>query len=128
VIAKELQEPATTIHYNVKQLEQEGAIRAYKAVFDYKKIDEGLCTYIFVNLNQENYGNPEKIAKEIAEDTRVESVDIITGDYEMLIKLRTKDMDEYYAWIKEKVKKFGFAKTTSLSSLKQIKSEFVKME
>ena len=128
VIAKTLHEPSTTIHYNIKRLEEEGKIRAYKAVFDYKKIDEGLCTYIFVNLSSDNYGNPEAIAKELAEDTRIESIDIVTGDYEMLIKLRTKDMDEYYAWIKDNVKKYGFAKTTSVSSLHQIKSEFIKLE
>ena len=128
VIAKTLKEPATTIHYNVKQLESEGAIRAYKAVFNYKKIDEGHCTYIFVNLSQENYGDPEKVAKELAKDSLVESIDIVTGDYEMLIKLRTKDIDEYYLWIKDNVKKFGFAKTTSVSSLHQIKSEFVKLD
>src|SRR3989338_8172857 len=91
VIAKKLKEPGTTIHYNIKKLEEEGAIKVYKAVFDYKKIDEGHCTYIFVNLSHENYGNPEKIAREIAEDHRVESIDVCTGDYELLIKLRTKD-------------------------------------
>jgi DNA-binding Lrp family transcriptional regulator len=128
VIAKKLKEPATTIHYNVKQLEVGGAIKAYKAVFDYKKIEEGLCTYIFVNLSSENYGDPEKIAKQIAQDSRVESVDIITGEHELLIKLRTKDIDEYYIWVKENVKRFGFAKTTSVTSLHQIKSEFVKLD
>ena len=128
VIAKKLKEPGTTIHYNVKRLGEEGAIRAYKAVFDYKKINEGHCTYIFINLSQENYADPEKIAKEIAKDTRVESVDIVTGDYELIIKLRTKDIDEYYSWIKDSVKIFSFSKTTSVSSLHQVKSEFVKME
>jgi Lrp/AsnC family leucine-responsive transcriptional regulator len=128
VIAKKLKEPATTIHYNIKKLEREGAIKAYKAVFDYKKINEGHCTYIFVNLSQENYGNPEKIAKEIAKDERVESIDVCTGDYELLIKLRTKDIDEYYELIKSMVSRFGFTKTTSITSLKQIKTEFVELD
>ena len=127
-IAKKLQEPATTIHYNVHKLEEEGAIKAYKAVFDYKKIDEGHCTYVFINLSQENYGDPEKIGKELAKDSRVESVDVCTGEYELIVKLRTKDIDEYYQTIKDWVKKFEFRKTTSVTSLKQIKSEFVKME
>jgi Lrp/AsnC family transcriptional regulator, leucine-responsive regulatory protein len=127
-IAKKLKEPSTTIHYNIKRLEQEGKIKSYKAVFDYKKIDEGHCTYIFVNLSNENYGNPEKIAKEIAKDPHVESIDICTGDYEMLIKLRTKDIDEYYELIKDMVSRFGFIKTTSITSLKQIKTEFVELE
>ncbi len=126
-LAKKLHEPSTTLHYNIKKLEQEGKIKSYKAIFDYKKIDEGHCTYVFVNLSKENYGDPEKVAKEIAKDTRVESVDVCTGDYELLIKLRTKDIDEYYSLIKEWIKRFEFSKTTSVTSLKQVKTEFVEL-
>ena len=128
VIAKKLGEPATTIHYNVKRLEEEGAIKTYKAVFDYKKINEGHCTYVFINLSQETYGDPEKVGKELAKDSRVESVDISTGEYELIVKIRTKDIDEYYATLKEWVKKYQFKRAISTTSLKQIKSEFVKLD
>jgi len=128
VIAKKLHEPSTTIHYNIKKLEQEGAIKLYKAVFDYKKINEGHCTYIFINLAQQNYADPEKVGNELAKDSRVESIDVCTGENELIVKLRTKDIDEYYATIKEWVKRFSFRKTVSMTSLKQIKTEFVKIE
>ncbi|PIN89072.1 hypothetical protein COU57_06620 [Candidatus Pacearchaeota archaeon CG10_big_fil_rev_8_21_14_0_10_32_14] len=126
-LAIKLKEPSTTLHYNIKKLEREGKIKTYKAVFDYKKIDEGHCSYILANLTKENYGNPEEISKRIAKDDKVESVDIVTGDYELLIKLRTKDVDEYYIWAKEAIKKYGISKMFSLTSLKQVKSEFVEM-
>jgi DNA-binding Lrp family transcriptional regulator len=124
-IAKKLSEPATTIHYNVKKLEEEGAVKSYKAVFNYKKINEGHCTYLLINLIQEKYGNPEEVAREIAKLSQVESVDICTGEYELIVKLRSKDIDEYYAFIKMAVKKYGFAKVISLTSLHQVKTEFV---
>lgn len=127
VIAKKLKEPSTTIHYNIKKLEEEQTIKTYKAVFDYKKIDEGHCTFIFINLSEDDYGDPEKIGAEIAKDSRVESIDVVTGDYELIVKLRTKDIDEYYSTIKDWVKKFKFKKTISMTSLKQIKTEFVKL-
>lgn len=126
-VAKKLNEPSTTIHYNTKKLEKEGAIKTYKAVFNYKKIGEGHCTYLLANLVQEKYGEPEDVAKQIAKDPRVESVDVITGDYEIIIKLRTVDIDEYYEFIKYAVKKYGFAKVVSMTSLKQIKTEFVEL-
>lgn len=126
-LAKKLKTPSTTLHYNIKRLEEEGAIKTYKAVFDYKKIGEGHCAYVFINLAGEDYGDPEVVAKELAKDSRVESVDICTGDYELLIKLRTKDIDEYYEFVKEKVKKYKFRKTTSVTSLKQVKTEFVEL-
>jgi DNA-binding Lrp family transcriptional regulator len=126
-IAKKIIEPSTTIHYNIKRLEKEGKIKTYKAVFDYKKIDEGHCMFLFINLSQEEYGDPEKIAKEMAKDSRIESIDICTGDYELLVKLRTKDIDEFYEFAKEKIKKYKFRKTFSVTSLKQIKTEFVEL-
>ena len=127
VIAKKLGQPSTTLHYNIKQLEKEGAIKTYKAVFDYKKIDEGHCSYVFINLSQDSYGDPEKVGKELAKDFRVESVDVCTGEYELIIKLRTKDIDEYYETIKQWVQKFRFRKTISMTSLKQIKTEFIEL-
>jgi DNA-binding Lrp family transcriptional regulator len=127
-IAKKLKEPSTTIHYNIKKLEKEGVIKAYGAVFDYKKIGKGHCVYILANLKEEKYGDPEGAVRVIAEDARIESVDIVTGEYEVIMKLRVKDIDDYYAFVKEAVKKYGFSKMVSLTSLKQMKSEFVKLE
>ena len=124
-IVKKLGEPSTTIHYNIKKLERDGAIKAYNAVFDYKKIEEGHCTYLLINLIPQRYGEPEELAKELAKIPQVESVDIVTGDYELIVKLRTKDIDEYYAFVKQAIKKYGIAKVISLTSLKQIKTEWV---
>ncbi|MFH1053146.1 MAG: Lrp/AsnC family transcriptional regulator [Candidatus Woesearchaeota archaeon] len=126
-VAKKLKEPSTTIHYNIKKLEKEGAIKAYKAVFDYKKIDKGHCTYVLGNLSSDNYAEPEVVAKDIAKHDEVESIDIVTGDYEILMKLRTKDIDEYYQFVKFLIKKYGFVKTYSITSLKQVKTEFVEL-
>jgi Lrp/AsnC family leucine-responsive transcriptional regulator len=127
-IAKKLHEPATTIHYNIKKLESEGAIKTYKAVFNYKKIDQGHCAFVLINLGPERYGDPEEVARQLAKDDRVESIDICTGEYELVLKLRVKDIDEYYEFIKAAIKRHGLAKTISLTSLKQAKTEFVAME
>jgi len=126
-IAKKLKEPSTTIHYNIKKLEREGTIKRYKAVFDYKKIDEGHCTFLLINLIPEKYGDPETVAKDLAKNPRVESIDIVTGEYELMVKLRSKDIDDYYAFVKHAIKKYGIAKVVSLNSLKQVKTEFVSL-
>lgn len=106
-------------------MESGGEIKAYKAVFDYKKIGQGHCTFILVNLSKDDYDDPERVGRELAKDPKFESIDICTGEHEMIIKLRTADIDEYYAWIKSRLKRFNFYKTTSLMSLKQMKNEFV---
>ena len=126
-LAKKLKEPSTTLHYNIKKLEKEDKIRAYKAVFDYKKIDEGFCTYVLINLSPDEYGNPERIGSELSKYDEIESIDICTGDWELVIKVRVKDQDEFYAFVKNVLSKKGIAKTTSLVSFKQLKTEFIEL-
>jgi len=126
-LAKKLKEPSTTIHYNIKQMESKREIIGYKAVFDYNKIDEGFCSYVLVNLSSEEYANPERIGKELLSFPQIESIDIITGGWEMLIKVRTKDVDEFYQFVKNVLSKKGIARTTSLVSLKQLKTEFIQL-
>ncbi|MBI4145305.1 Lrp/AsnC family transcriptional regulator [Candidatus Woesearchaeota archaeon] len=124
-MAKKLQEPSTTLQYNIKKLEEEGAIKAYKAIFSYKKIDEGFVAFLLINLAPEEYGDPEKIGKEISKLKEIESVDIVTGGWELLVKVRTKDQETYYQLVKNVISRKGINKITTITSLMQLKSEFV---
>ena len=96
-------------------------------VFDYKKIGEGFCTFLLINLSPDEYGDPEKIGKELAKYSQIESVDICTGDYEIILKVRVKDQDEYYNLVKNVISRKGIIKIKSLTSLKQLKTEFVEL-
>ncbi|MBS3169804.1 Lrp/AsnC family transcriptional regulator [Candidatus Woesearchaeota archaeon] len=124
-IAKRIATPSTTIHYNIKRLEEEKAILTYKAVFDYKKIGEGFCSYVLVSLSPEEYADPEKIARDLAKHPEIESVDICTGDWEIVLKVRTKDQDAYYDLVRRVLSRKGISKTKTLMSMKQLKTEFV---
>tara|TARA_Y100000310_G_scaffold339688_1_gene433162 strand:- start:17005 stop:17454 length:450 start_codon:yes stop_codon:yes gene_type:complete len=126
-IAKKIKEPSTTIHYNIKKLEREGTIKTYKAIFNYKNIDEGFCSFVLISISPDQYGNPEKIGGELAKYSEIESVDICTGDWELILKLRVKDQDAYYEFIKNVISRKGVAKINSLVSFKQIKTEFVEI-
>lgn len=124
-IAKKIQEPSTTIHYNIHKLEREGKIKSYKAVFDYRKIEEGFCCFVLLNLSPDEYGDPEKISRELAKHPQIESIDVCTGDWELLLKVRSKDQNDYYQFVKTVISRKGVIKTKTIISLKQFKTEFV---
>ena len=127
-IAREIDEPSTTIHYNIKKLENEGVLRTYKAVFDYKKIDEGFCAFVLVALSSDEFADPERVAENLSKHTAVESVDIVAGDWELIVKVRAKDQDEYFQFLKNVIsKEKGIENTNSIISLKQVKTEFVQL-
>ncbi len=122
-IAKKIDEPSTTIHYNIKKLEKEGAIRTYKAVFDHNKIDEGFCVYVLINISPDAYDTP--IAEELAKLEEVESAATIAGEYDLILKVRTKDQDDYYNILKKHISKKGIVKSLTLTTLKEIKTNYV---
>ncbi len=66
--------------------------------------------------------------QKFAKYEEVESIDIITGDWEMILKIRTKDIDEYYKFVKKVLYIKNVVKIKSLISLKQIKTEFTMVE
>lgn len=126
-IARNLHEPSATIHYNIKKMEREGAIKAYKAVFDYKKIDEGFCVYVLIKLTAEVGASPDRIADQLAKYEEIESVDLLAGEMDLIVKARTRDQDEFYGLLRSILGREGVEKSTSLISLKQAKTEFVRL-
>lgn len=128
-LAHAMMEPAATIHYNVKKLEKEGAIKTYKAVFDHQKVEEGFCAYILLGLSpflSEPRASPDEIADSIANNKEVESVDIVAGDWEFIVKVRTKNQEEYFGFLKKLLgREKNIKRSCSIVSLKQAKAEFV---
>jgi DNA-binding Lrp family transcriptional regulator len=77
-------------------------------------------------LSPSEYGTPERLAGRLAKCPEVGSVDLVTGDWDLIVKVRTRDQDEYYNFLRNVISgEEGLQKTTSMISLKQIKSEFV---
>jgi Lrp/AsnC family leucine-responsive transcriptional regulator len=129
-IAKSIDEPSTTIHYNIKKMEDEGVIKTYKAVFDYSKIEEGFCVYVLINVSPSEYEHDwskyeTKIVRELAKHKEVESCDIITGEWDMILKIRTKDQNEFTDFLGKVVNRIAIQKSISLVSLRQVKSDFI---
>jgi DNA-binding Lrp family transcriptional regulator len=127
-LAKKLRKPGSTIHFNIKKMEKEGKILSYKAVFDNEKIGQGFIAFALVKLSSSVYSEEaltSRIAKRIAKYPEVESVDVLTGEYELIVKLRAKDQKEYFALARKCIAGEGIAKVNSLISLGQFKSEYV---
>ena len=129
-IAKAIDEPSTTIYYNIKKLEEEGAIKTYKAAFDYAKIGEGFCAYVLINVPPSEYEHDwskyeTQIVRELAKHKEVESLDIVTGEWDMILKIRTKDQSDFYDFLGKVINRAAIQKSISLVSLRQVKSDFM---
>jgi len=65
------------------------------------------------------------VAGELAKHKEIESIDLLAGVWDLVLKVRSKDQDAYYELLKTILAREGIQETTSLISLKQVKNQFV---
>jgi len=95
-IAQTIDSPVTTVFAKIKRMEEIGVIKGYNAVLDANKLSKGTTAFILASVS---YGLKEgaqqsqrKIAKEIAKFPEVQEAHIITGDWDILIKVKEKEV------------------------------------
>jgi len=107
-IAETIDSPVTTVFAKIKRMEELGIIKDYKAVLDSHKLDMGTTAFIFASfsyrLREGALLSQRKIAKEIAKLPEVQEVHIITGDWDILIKVKEKDVGSIGKFVIDKLR------------------------
>lgn len=83
----------------VKRLEREGYIMGYTAVLDPEKLDCGFTAFCFMKMKQHTYENGMKIMDAVQSIPEISECHNISGDYDFLLKIHTRDMKSYQKFI-----------------------------
>jgi len=107
-MAQTIDSPVTTVFAKIKRMEELGIIKSYNAVLDAKKLDKGTTAFILASVS---YGLKEgaqqsqrKIAREIAKFPEVQEAHIITGDWDILIKVKEKEVGTIGKFVIDKLR------------------------
>ena len=94
MISRKAGVPITTVHNRIKKMCKEGIIKKYTIVLDPKKIGMPILALILINFNYKllEDKNKEAFAKILHIDG-VEELFEVTGDYDLILKVRTKDIE-----------------------------------
>jgi len=106
-IAQKIDSPITTVFAKIKRMEQQKIIKEYKAILDSKKLNFGTTAFILVSFSYRNGETPlsqRVIAEQIAKFPEVQEVHIISGDWDILIKVKEKDVDTIGKFVIDKLR------------------------
>lgn len=108
-IAKKLKMPISTIYLRIKKLEKEGVIKGHTSIIDGKYLDKGTTAFILASFVSRLPGinhnlSQRDIAKKIARFPEVQEVHIISGDWDILIKVKGKDTEEIGKFVVDKLR------------------------
>jgi len=118
-ISRKIGSPITTVYAKIKRMENLDIIKNYKALLNSKKLNKGTTAFIFVSFGYRPFGteNPldqREIAKKIAKFPEVQELHLITGDWDILIKIKAKDVDDIGKFVVDRLRKVeGIEKTWS---------------
>jgi DNA-binding Lrp family transcriptional regulator len=121
-LSRKIGSPITTTHTRLKRLEKEGYIKAYRAILDPKKLGFSTLAYVFISFSRERGLDQRKVASEIAKIPEVLEVHIITGEWDILAKVRVSSVDELGELVVNKLRNIeGVEKTYTSVVLENIK-------
>jgi DNA-binding Lrp family transcriptional regulator len=121
-LSRKIGSPITTTHARLKRLEKEGFIKAYRAILDPKKLGFNTLAYIFISFSREKGLDQRKVASEIAKIPEVQEVHIITGEWDILAKVRVSNVDALGELVVNKLRNIeGVEKTYTSVVLENVK-------
>ena len=121
-IARELEIPRATVHDRIVKLEQKGVIRRYTALPDYSALGLGVSAFILVQFEAEKGLSQRDTAEEIATIRGIFEVHMISGEYDMLLKVRGSSMEDIGQLVIDRLREVrGVARTLTCACFTTVK-------
>jgi DNA-binding Lrp family transcriptional regulator len=80
----------STVHQRIKRLVEEEVIEKFTVKLNDEKVGEGFTVYMLISGSTERY-----LGSEIMQNDQVKGIYGITGEYDLLIKMKFRDMAEF---------------------------------
>jgi len=103
-ISQEVGKGISTVHARVKALEQSNVIKQYTAILDPVLLNRPTLALIFVTIRYRVPGQPDLLSqkefcRDISKHPFVQEVFVLSGEYDVFLKVRTKDVEEMNRFI-----------------------------
>ena len=121
-IARELDIPRATVHDRIVKMEQKGVIKRYTAVPDYVQQGLGVSAFILVQFEPEKGISQRETAEDISSLPGIFEVHMISGEYDMLLKVRGASMEEIGKLVIDRLREVkGVARTLTCAVFTTVK-------
>jgi Lrp/AsnC family leucine-responsive transcriptional regulator len=105
----------TTVFAKIKRIEKAGLIKGYHAVLNGEELGASTTAFILASFSYrtgEKSISQRKVAKELASFPEVQEVHIISGEWDIIIKVKGQDVDSIGKYVIDKLRLVkGIAKT-----------------
>lgn len=113
----------TAVYERVKKLEKEKVINKYVAIIDKNKIDKSFLVFCHLKLIQHTKEYVTTFEKEVLQLEEVSECFHVSGDYDYILKIYVRDMDEYRNFMVTKLTAIKYIGSThSTFAIEEVKN------
>lgn len=121
-LASLVKSPISTVHTRIKRLEEKGFILGYRALVNAKLVDRGACAFVLIAFSPRENIPQREVAKKLAGLKDVQEVHIIAGEWDMLLKLKARNIDSVGRFVIDKLRAVrGIEKTLTCVVFESVK-------
>ncbi|MEA2055722.1 MAG: Lrp/AsnC family transcriptional regulator [Candidatus Thermoplasmatota archaeon] len=123
-IASNVKIPRVTVHDRIQKMVDKGIIKSFTTVVDYKKTGLPSKVFIFVSFLHNTNVSQRELANRIAKIQGICEVHIISGEYDLLLKVRGESLEEIGKLVVDKLRELkGVGKTLTCACFETVKEE-----
>jgi len=123
-LSTRLRIPRTTVQERIKRLRNSGIIRRFTVTLDHARLGKPATAFILVSFLPGAGISQKKLAHEIARIEDVVEVHIISGEWDILLKVRSESTQSIGSLVIDKLRAIeGVARTLTCVSFAGIKEE-----
>ncbi|RZN80634.1 MAG: Lrp/AsnC family transcriptional regulator [Winogradskyella sp.] len=112
----------TAVYERIKKLENQGVISNYVALLDKESVDKSFTAFCHVKLVQHSKDYVVKFEREVAKLQEVLECYHISGDYDYILKVLVKDMQEFREFMVKKLTSIDhIGSTHSMFAINEVK-------
>ncbi|MCH3884245.1 Lrp/AsnC family transcriptional regulator [Tenacibaculum aquimarinum] len=93
----------TAVYERIKKLEKEQVIKRYVALVDKQKVNRSFLVFCHIKLIQHTKEYVSTFEKEVQKLEEVSECFHVSGDYDYILKVYVKDMQEYREFMVHKI-------------------------
>jgi len=126
-ISKKIDAPITTVFAKTKRMEEFGIIKEHRAILAPEKLKSGTAAFLLASVSyrvktKDIPISQRTVAEEISKFPEVQEVHIITGDWDLLVKLRAENVDAIGKFVVDKLRLIeGLEKTLTCMVFETVK-------
>ena len=116
--------PRATVHERIAGLRKSGVIRRFTIEQDYQKTGLPMLAFVFAEYDRQSGINQHEVARNIAKLPGVLGVYVLSGEWDLLIKARGRNIEDMGNLIIDRIRNVpGVFKTYSMTCYEVAKDE-----